>query len=429
MRLKKSKPEISRRKFLTIAGLATTAAGLKPGKLLAAEQSTTTAAAPKPTSEPAAIRLPENKIAQVLEIKTICVEPGKFPVYNTDQLGRTVLVAEKEPNRYIGWPTILKTREGKLMVVFSGDRDAHVCPYGKTQVITSDDNGKTWSEPSIINNTAIDDRDAGIIQTKKGTLVVSWFTSLEFENPTRKGTYAKYARIGEKIPAETKKELLGNWVRRSEDGGKTWLKPSRTAGTAPHGPIALKNGDLLYISTGAWEGKFAMLCEKSTDDGRTWNTISHIPFHPDYQKNMSEPHVVELKSGKLIAMIRNEPAGNHDDSYLLQSESTDGGKTWTQMHKTEIWGYPPHLIQLRNGWILAVYGVRREPFGQRACISKDEGKTWDYKNEINLGDAVNTDHGYPSSQQLDDGSIMTVYYQSPKQGEPTVVMATHWKLI
>jgi len=82
----------------------------------------------------------------------------------------------KQPGRYIGWATIAKTRKGELITVFSGDRDAHVCPWGKTQMIRSQDTGKTWTQPVTINNTVLDDRDAGIIETIKGTLVVSWFT-------------------------------------------------------------------------------------------------------------------------------------------------------------------------------------------------------------------------------------------------------------
>ena len=89
----------------------------------------------------------------------------------------------KEPGRYIGWPTIAKTKSNELLVVFSGNRDAHVCPYGVTQMVRSTDNGKTWSEPETINNTPLDDRDAGILETIKGTLLVSWFTSLAFDTP------------------------------------------------------------------------------------------------------------------------------------------------------------------------------------------------------------------------------------------------------
>ncbi len=138
----------------------------------------------------------------------------------------------KEPGRYIGWPTITKTREGELITVFSGDRDAHVCPWGKTQMIRSQDNGLSWTQPVTINNTVLDDRDAGIIETVKGTLVVSWFTSLAFNNPQQvdwqklpESTLVSWQRHTEKLAPETRKRWLGNWVRRSTDGGANLEQP------------------------------------------------------------------------------------------------------------------------------------------------------------------------------------------------------------
>jgi Neuraminidase (sialidase) len=415
-------PVLDRRKFLNIAGIAATA-GILPLPASAEVISENAPALVPPLS---------NDIAEIIESKTICVEPGKYLGQGTEYAlntnGHVVVKARViEPNRYIGWPTIMKTREGKLMVAFSGDRDAHVCPYGKTQVVTSDNNGKTWSAPETITSTPLDDRDAGLIQTKKGTLVVSWFTSLAFERPGYEAAYNKYVRIGEKIDKVTKDKWLGNWVRRSEDQGKTWLEPSRTKVTAPHGPISLANGDLLYIGTSIENGKPRILAERSADDGKTWKVQAEIPQHEDFTVGLSEPHVVQLRSGKIIAMVRNEPK-DRDKCFLLQSESTDGGKTWSKMRSTGIWGYPPHVIQLKNDWLLVVYGVRRAPFGERACISKDGGKTWDIANEVNLLNADSQDLGYPSSVQLDDGSILTAFYQAPKFGEPTVLMTTHWRL-
>lgn len=423
------KPDtLNRRKFLNIAGIAT--AGMLPLAAWSKQQDVSEHSVtgnhfiPGPS--------PDNKIATIIEEKIICIEPGRFLGQGTEFALNTnghVVIKKRvvEPNRYIGWPTIAKTREGKLIVAFSGDRDAHVCPYGKTQMITSDDNGKTWSDPETITSTALDDRDAGLIQTKRGTLLVSWFTSLAFERPNYEAAYHKYFRIGEKIPIETKKQWLGNWVRRSEDLGKTWQEPVRTAGTAPHGPISLKNGDLLYVATLEKDRKYSIVAEKSTDDGKSWKVIGEISRPKDYIASLVEPHVVELKSGKLIAMIRNEPK-DISQCFLLQSESTDGGKTWSTMYNTGIWGYPPHLIQLSNGWLLVVYGHRRDPFSERACISRDEGKTWDIENEIILSNAASRDLGYPSSVQLDDESILTVFYQAPKFGEPACLMSTHWKL-
>jgi hypothetical protein len=98
---------------------------------------------------------------------------------------------------------------------------------------------------------------------------------------------------------------------------------------------------------------------------------------------------------------------------LWQSESTDGGKTWTRPSRTPIWGFPADLLVLKSGKILCTYGYRRRPYGVRACLSHDEGRTWDYRNEIVLrNDAPGPDCGYPSSVQRQDGTIFTAYYSS-----------------
>lgn len=97
--------------------------------------------------------------------------------------------------------------------------------------------------------------------------------------------------------------------------------------------------------------------------------------------------------------------------YLYQAESNDLGKTWTAPKKTPIWGHPPHLLLLQSGSILCVYGYRRPPYGIQACLSHDEGQTWDLQNELILrSDGIDRDVGYPTSVQLADGTIFTVWY-------------------
>lgn len=419
---------LHRRKFIGITTLAA-ASKISPVAVPALDSE------PHPSPRPfiAAVDRPvENAIARIIETKVICKEPGRFWGLGTEyklNINGHVVVQKKvmEPYRYLGWPTMVKTKGGELIVAFSGDRDGHVCPWGKTQIIRSRDNGATWSDPETVNNTPLDDRDAGLIQTNEGTLLTSWFTSLAFERPSFEAAYNRYARVGEKIDAETKSKWLGNWVRRSEDGGKTWLPPSRTVASAPHGPIQLRDGRQLYIGPGVWKEKESLVVEQSADDGRTWQVLTTIA-RPEGNKNVIvEPHLVELASGKIIAMFRHQPK-DESQSFLLQSESNDGGKTWTPLHDTGILGYPPHLIQLKNNWLLVVYGFRQEPYSERACISRDEGRTWDTKNEIILTYAESRDLGYPASVQLDDGSILTVYYQAEKMGEPACLMTTHWNL-
>jgi len=334
----------------------------------------------------------------------------------------------KQPGKYIGWPSITQTRSGELLVVFSGMREAHVCPFGVTQMIRSSDLGLTWTDPVTINNTPLDDRDAGILETSKGTLLVNWFTSLAFDRQKNYDRNPSWKRHADKLGDETRKYWLGNWTRRSLDGGLSWEEPVKQLVSAPHEPIELSDGRLLYVGTAFVQDKKIIGVEQSFDDGQSWQLISTIPMSSDDDVAYAhEPHVIELSNGKLVAMFRYNPR-NHNQSYLRQSESYDGGKTWTTSHTTDIWGYPPHLLELENGLLMVSYGVRREPFGEKACISRDGGLTWETDREITINPATNSDLGYPASIQLEDASIMTVYYQIDKEGEKTSLMCTHWRL-
>jgi Neuraminidase (sialidase) len=145
-------------------------------------------------------------------------------------------------------------------------------------------------------------------------------------------------------------------------------------------------------------------------------------------QDLWEPHAVEVSNDTLIALVRYNNSADKSDGYLQQSESYDGGKTWSVLHQTPLFGYPPHMLKLSNGNILAVYGVRKQPYSERACLSKDGGKTWDIKNEILLSQGPSGDLGYPASVELDDGSILTIYYQIDQPGEKTCLMGTRWKL-
>ncbi len=68
-----------------------------------------------------------------------------------------------------------------LLLVYSGGREAHVCPFGRVELMRSGDDGQTWSWPRVLLDSAIDDRDSGVLETAKGTLLVTTFTSLAYE--------------------------------------------------------------------------------------------------------------------------------------------------------------------------------------------------------------------------------------------------------
>ncbi len=359
----------------------------------------------------------------------------------------------KQPGRYIGWPSVCVRKNGEVLAVFSGDRDEHVCPFGKVQMVRSTDQGATWTTAQTICNTQLDDRDAGIVELPNGDLVVAWFTSVAYMGSIRDRSKLKpgspqfyWWLHNEKLPHAVKQEWLGYFTTRSSDGGKTWETPVKTHGSANHGPIVLKDGRLLMVgrrwlgdgTSAVWKaGKHELTVEESHDKGRSWQLIAMIePTPPDEIGQFHEPHLVETDDGRLVAQFRFHakpaPGGKRRDESqckLRQAESRDGGKTWTRMVPTEMQGYPPHLIKLRGGRLLTVYGRRLGPgFGEYACLSDDHGRTWDVANEIKLAGHFNGDLGYPASVQLPDDTILTVYYQAEKQGEKPCLMATRWRV-
>lgn len=121
---------------------------------------------------------------------------------------------------------------------------------------------------------------------------------------------------------------------------------------------------------------------------------------PNGLARLAEPHVTRTPSGRLVAMARYEESGAPGRSYLWQFDSEDHGVTWSPPKQTPVLGKPPHLLLLKNGCLLASYGFRLAPFGQRACFSMDEGRTWNYDEEIILReDAPNRDLGYTTSAE------------------------------
>lgn len=73
--------------------------------------------------------------------------------------------------------------------------------------------------------------------------------------------------------------------------------------------------------------------------------------------------------------------------------------------------HPGDLCLLQNGHLLLVHGNRIKPYGVGAALSHDGGETWDSDKRLLVAwTSLNTDCGYPSVVQLDDGTIVMIYY-------------------
>ncbi|MBM3860278.1 MAG: exo-alpha-sialidase [Verrucomicrobia bacterium] len=377
---------------------------------------------------------------QFLAVSTVAL----FSIKSQATAAPTIKVHETriishQPEYYHGWPTVCRRKNGNLLLSYSGAREAHVCPFGRVKLMVSHDNGATWGWPQVLLDSAIDDRDAGVLETAKGTILVTTFTSLAYEKgllaAQKKKTGEKGAWSAEKLKAwqaahnrlnaEQRQSELGRWMIRSTDGGVTWSARYDSNVNSPHGPVQLDDGRLLYAGRQLWsDGRRVGACE-STDDGKTWRWLGEIPVRPGDDATLyHELHAVDTGNGRIIAQIRNHNKANTGET--LQTESDDGGKTWTQPHSIGVWGYPSHLLRLRSGKLLMTYGHRRAPMGNQARLSDNGGKTWSDPMIIS-GDGAG-DLGYPSTVELADGTLLTVWYEKMKDLPRAVLRQAKWSL-
>lgn len=329
------------------------------------------------------------------------------------------------PGLYHGWPTLARRGDGELLLVCSGGREQHVCPFGRTDFMRSGDGGESWSFPSVVMDGPIDDRDAGVLETAKGSILITNFTSLAYE-PQLKGKGERWQAAHRRTTEEGRRKALGTWMIRSTDGGLTFSGRYRVPVNSPHGPVQLSDGRLLYAGKALWTSEEKVGVCESADDGKSWRWLADIPTRPgDDHREYHELHAVEAASGALIVQIRNHNGANSRET--LQCESTDGGKTWTIPHPIGVWGLPSHLLRLRDDRLLMSYGHRRKPFGNQARLSKDDGKTWSEPFTIS-GDGAGGDLGYPSTVEGDDGVFVTVWYERMADVPRAVLRQARWRL-
>lgn len=299
------------------------------------------------------------------------------------------------------FPVLIRLHDGELMAVLRGGAP-HVGVKGRLDIVTSKDDGKTWSAPRTVVDSPGDDRNPALGQLKNGDIVLAY------------AILNGYEADGFKLnPA--KRQAEGVYIVRSSDNGKTWTKPERSESThalqknggslSPYGKIVqLPDGTALMSvyyqfsdSRGHQEYVF-----RSRDNGKTWSDPVLIGEH------YNETGLLALPDGHVLAALRSETGG-----HIAIAASRDGGRTWsasTQLTRDK--EHPGDLIRLKNGNILLTYGERNKPFGVEAIISRDQGKTWDKTSQTMLADdAASTDCGYPSSVQLPNGKIVTIYYQ------------------
>ncbi|HEY6170569.1 MAG TPA: sialidase family protein [Verrucomicrobiae bacterium] len=321
---------------------------------------------------------------------------------------------------HCAWPNLKLLKDGRTLATLIFNDASHGHHPGDIECWLSGDGGTTWKFGSAATQHELEtirmNHAAGL--AANGDLIVltsGWSNRYPPGAPHTRGSF-RY-------------EVLGPWLSRSPDGGKSWWVskdafPQTTPGGQPAVPFGdvqiAHNGDLcvvVYSPQGPWEKyeerKFRSWLYRSKDDGKSWG--GPVVVGPD----ANETTPLHLGNGRWLAAARIGSGVEKKDQVQLFA-SNDDGRTWT--FKRTMAGFQRvngHLAKLRDGRVLFSYGDRASDFGRKgleAMLSADGGDTW--SEPVRLIDWNGLDGGYPSSVQRKDGQIVTAYYASALPGEP-----------
>jgi len=306
--------------------------------------------------------------------------------------------------------------DGELLLVFREARwrgtATHMEPTTRTSLLRSRDGGNNWfsqvtPDPAGGNGTAI-------ARLSDGTLLVNAYHYL-FVPLADKDSLAGRARQRAIEWFGMAGASDGIYMVRSDTEGYTWSAPRHIEeppdwpDMACHGAVLeLPDGQLLLPVTGSRDidAQEHGMVLRSHDQGETWGEAVGITEDAPEDIDFHETRLVLCPSGRILAMHRT-PRGNY-----YRNVSTDAGHTWSETVETPIWcgaSSPPDLKLLSDGRLLLTRGYRREPFGVRAYLSENEGDTWPTEF-ILRDDGLDRDVGYPSTVELKDKRLLTVYY-------------------
>jgi predicted neuraminidase len=196
--------------------------------------------------------------------------------------------------------------------------------------------------------------------------------------------------------------------RTSKDNGKSWsdisLLPAGLLGPIKNKPIQLENGDIVNpTSVEAWR-VWTGWAEISSDGGENWEIGGPIKV-PDQQFGVIQPTFWEYAPGKLRALLRSRNIG-----FIVESNSNDGGKTWTPGKIREDLPHPGSgidAVRMSNKNIALIYNhTHRGRSPINLAFSKNNGDS--FGTPYILED-IKGEFSYPAIIQAKDGKLHMTY--------------------
>ena len=304
------------------------------------------------------------------------------------------------PRPYEGVPSIAVSPSGRLWVsIMTGGKDEDINNY--VDLLTSGDAGETWSQPLFALDTdgPVRTIDPGLWVDPQGRLW--WFFAQIYDFWDGRG---------------------GLWAMvcdQPDRADSPWHAPRRLCdGLMKNEPLVTSQGDwLMFVEHWDWIRKADNPPEwfhrpdpplgpsvyRSTDRGETWNYLASVPT-PQGELSFSEMMAIE-KNDHTLRLLTRVTSG------LAESESLDGGKTWSAVHPGPLKNPSArfYFTRLKSGNVLLskngpldVQTSRRDII---AYLSEDDGETFPYKLELDMRELPS----YPNACQGTDGMIYAIH--------------------
>jgi len=332
-------------------------------------------------------------------------------------LSKEHVVVYSEPGRFAGWPANngLWSWDNEILVGFElgwwmdrGSNKHSIDPSRRSQRVLarSLDGGQSWvlEKPEVLT--------AELPVAPRPT------EGIDFAHP------------------DLAIQCTGERFYLSYDRGNTWQNPyelpnfGRNVMARTDYIVNSRDDCFFFLTAEKTDGDEGIpFCTRTTDAGSTFEFLSWIGTEPEGYSIM--PASVRCLDGKLVVAIRRYERGDIRRGSIEIYQSNDDGRTFdficVAADTGSNGGNPPSMIRLADGRICLAYGFRSPPYGIRAKISDDDGRTW--SDEIVLrDDGRNWDLGYTRTTQRPDGKIVTAYYFSTDQQPEQFIAATIWQV-
>lgn len=269
-------------------------------------------------------------------------------------------VIDRRDGHYLAFPDVIRTSSGRLIVAFN-EADRHVRPTRRVLVVmTSDDQGLTWSAPVYPDSEK--SHSPRLLELPDGTLLISDSSRVFHE---------------------------------STDDGETWT-PFRAEGLTHD-----MHDRVLVLPDGAWltaghkhvggdehpairQPPTEQIVFRSEDRGRTWTRLSTLAAERNLV--LCEASMTLLPDDRLLALLR-ENSFVFEPMYLC--ESHDFGATWAAPKPTPLMGHRPTMGRLADGRLLITYRNVGPDWGTCAWLGTPEELASDFHVHGRAADPTN----------------------------------------